>query len=372
MAISNEAAKKSLVYIVDGNRRHRNDLIQALTPFYAVSSFDDAKEALEELTRQPPVIVVVDENSPPIGGDEMLRRIRLTKKLRETPIVCTSTNPASTFLNEAGSASISIPLTKPYKRSALLSAISSMVNRSVEDQWEEIEPVQKAALKETVQMFNTISDCIDRGEPVSIDMVMDSCQPLVEAVKNNRFKDILKGIQGHDNYTYVHSMRVATFLSLFGNAIGIKGEQLLMLTSSGLVHDIGKISIPHEILNNPGKLTDDEFAIMKGHVDNSVEVLLRDQNIPKGVLVVAAQHHEKLDGTGYPKGIKGKEVNELARMASIVDIFGALTDRRVYKDSLPPEKALDILVDMNRALDQDLLSLFREMLLDWTSDSTHH
>ena len=95
--------------------------------------------------------------------------------------------------------------------------------------------------------------------------------------------------------------------------------------------------------------------------------LAESQGLPKGVVTIAEQHHEKLDGKGYPKGLKGKELNELARMASIVDIFGALTDRRVYKDPMPPEKALGIMTEMKDELDQSLLGLFRGMLLDAAS-----
>ncbi|MBT5036276.1 MAG: HD domain-containing protein [Rhodospirillaceae bacterium] len=125
-------------------------------------------------------------------------------------------------------------------------------------------------------------------------------------------------------------MRVATFLSLFGNTLGIKGDDLMTLSTGGLLHDVGKMHIPHEVLNKPGKLSDEEFVIMKSHVNCSVEFLNQTSDLPKGVTIVAGQHHEKLDGTGYPHGIEGGKLNELARMASIIDIFSAITDRRVY------------------------------------------
>ena len=161
---------------------------------------------------------------------------------------------------------------------------------------------------------------------------------------------------------------MATFLSLFGHTIGIKGDDLMMLSTGGLVHDIGKMSIPNEVLNKPGRLEGDEWATMQSHVSRTLAALENSSDIPHAVITVAAQHHEKLDGSGYPKGLKGKELNDLARMATIVDIFGALTDRRCYKDPMPPEKALDIMTDMVGALDMQLLVLFREMLLDATSE----
>lgn len=106
---------------------------------------------------------------------------------------------------------------------------------------------------------------------------------------------------------------------------------------------------------------------MKGHVDNTLDYLSKSPGIPRAVLVIASQHHEKLNGKGYPLGLAGSELNDLARMATIVDIFGALTDRRVYKDPIPPKEALEMMEGMDGELDQKFLSLFKEMLLDAAS-----
>ncbi len=242
--------------------------------------------------------------------------------------------------------------------------MSQGVNLGVEADWEKIEPKQRQALKNTVTSFNNIAQLIEDGKPLPYGEVQESCAPLVDAISSDNYKDILRGVRSHDNYSYVHSLRVATFLGLFGNVLGIKGDDLTTLTTGGLLHDIGKISIPPGVLNKPGKLTDEEFSVMKSHVTFSVNHLDHSVDIPRGVLIIASQHHEKLDGSGYPHGLEGKELNQLARMASIIDIFGAITDRRVYKDPVPPERALEIMSNMTNQLDQALLAVFREMLLD--------
>ena len=106
---------------------------------------------------------------------------------------------------------------------------------------------------------------------------------------------------------------------------------------------------------------------MKRHVTASVAYLQRCHDLPKGILTIAAQHHEKLDGSGYPLGLAGNKLDRLARMASIIDVFTALTDRRVYKPAMKPETALKIMADeMASHLDITLLGLFRQMLLDAT------
>ncbi len=150
-------------------------------------------------------------------------------------------------------------------------------------------------------------------------------------------------MQSHHNYTYVHSMRVATLLTLFAHGLGMKGDDLLIISTGGLLHDVGKLVTPEQILDKPGKLTDEEWPTMRDHVTKSSILLGESSDVTKGALIIAGQHHEKLDGTGYPKGLKGAELNELARMSVIVDIFGALTDQRSYKPAFPTDKAFGIL-----------------------------
>jgi putative nucleotidyltransferase with HDIG domain len=133
-------------------------------------------------------------------------------------------------------------------------------------------------------------------------------------------------VRGHHNYTCVHSLRVATYRSIFGHAIGVLGDDLLTLSTGGLLHDVGKMVTPQDVLNKNSKLDDDEWVCMKEHVNNSSAVYDRTPDISQGIRIIGEQHHEKLNGTGYPRGLKGSELNELARMSAIVDIFGALND----------------------------------------------
>jgi putative nucleotidyltransferase with HDIG domain len=225
--------------------------------------------------------------------------------------------------------------------------------------------LQRQALTGTLELFNGISNVISNGEPIPYEAVRDACKPLVEAVANNDFKSILNGVRDHDNYSYAHSVRVATFLALFGFNLRLPKAEQTVLASGGLLHDVGKMTIPHEVLNKPGRLTSAEFAIMKGHVTASVKYLQGCRDMPRGIITIAAQHHEKLDGSGYPLGLSGNKLDRLARMASIIDVFSALTDRRVYKPPMDPETALKIMVDeMASHLDMMLLGLFRQMLLD--------
>ncbi len=367
MNVSTEVSRKVLVFIIDGNPDHQEDFARALNSFYQVAHIHDPAGVVERLAATPPAAIVLDEDIAPGGGLAIIKDIRAVADLAEVPVILTSTHLKSEIFEAAKRLGVEARLLKPFKRAVLLETLSKQVNRGVEEAWEAIEPIQQAALKQTVNAFNEISDLIDHGQPLPYGDVKESCQPLVTAVGNNDFKDLLKGVRGHDNYSYVHSLRVATLLSMFGTTIGIKGDDLLTLATGGLLHDVGKMSIPHDVLNKPGKLDGDEWNMMKSHVANTVEFLENSPDMPRGVLTIAGQHHEKLDGTGYPNGMAGDDLNELARMATIADIFSALTDRRVYKDPMPPEKALSILTGMKDGVDQHLLVMFQGMLMEVAS-----
>lgn len=358
-SFARQHSRKVLVAVVDGNADHRAQVAGALTSFYQVADYADGSEAADDLAQSPPCLLMVDEQAP--AADTVLRLARHDRRFANVPIVCTTRRAVAPGAQAAGFDAL---LEKPFRRSLLLRTISSLVNRAVEAQWERLPDLHRAALQKTVEVFNGISDLIERGEPLEYQVLGDACRPLVEAVAHDDYRTILDSVRDHDNYSYVHSLRVGTLLSLFGYTIGLRGDELLLLACGGLVHDIGKMAIPHEVLNKPGKLNPQEWTVMQGHVKGSIR-FLRESCLPRGIVTIAAQHHEKVNGVGYPFGLKGDQLNELARMASIVDVFSALTDRRVYKPPMAPEHALDIMTrDMAGELDASMLALFREMLLE--------
>jgi putative nucleotidyltransferase with HDIG domain len=353
-----------LVAVLDSSESHRWQIVHALTSFYRVICHEDVREALSVFQRAAPLAVIIDENAKPFGGKEAIKRLRANPALSRALLIATTGSADEAFLEAARELGCDASLRKPFHRSALINLISSLVNGSVEDNWKRLPLTHRRALRSTLDTFNGISDLIDKGEAIEYDRVRNACAPLVDAVQRNDFKAILNGVRGHDNYSYVHSLRVATFLSLFGNAMGLKGDDLLVLSSGGLLHDIGKMSIPHEVLNKPGRLDEQELVVMRSHVDGAIRYIEQCPTLPKGVAIIASQHHEKLDGTGYPQGLKRGQLNELARMAAIVDVFSALTDRRCYKPPMEPEAALKIIQEqMSSHLDQTMLHLFVDMLL---------
>ncbi|MBF0356237.1 MAG: HD domain-containing protein [Alphaproteobacteria bacterium] len=366
MSLSGHVA---LIAVIDSNPVFRNEVAQALISLYRVSQYDDTDQALQGLRRETPSVILVDEQAVSRGGLQFIADLKRDPILADVPAILTTRRDPLSIAQAMRQCGADTSLTKPFRRSMLIHTITSLVNKSVEANWEMLPERDKATLKGTVSIFNNISDFIAAGEPVPFTSVKQACEPLIDAIGKNDFKGILSGVKEHDNYSYAHSLRVATLLSLFGHTLGLKHEDQLVLASGGLLHDAGKISIPHEVLNKPGRLSEDEFLVMKSHVIETIKFLEVGPDIPKPVIIIAAQHHEKLDGTGYPGNLKGAELNDLARMASIVDVFSALTDRRVYKPPMEAEEALSIMThEMGHHLDQHFVAMFREMLMDAVVD----
>ena len=161
-------------------------------------------------------------------------------------------------------------------------------------------------------------------------------------------------MEARDVYTKGHSLRVAYYASVIGKALGLSKKEQKELYIAGLLHDIGKIGIPDNILLKPGKLSPNEYEIIKNHAEFSYQII---KNIKRfeGIADYVRYHHERCDGSGYPKGLKGKEIPMGARILAIADIFDAVTTTRPYRKKLSVDRALKLLVDMGDALDQDII-----------------
>lgn len=151
----------------------------------------------------------------------------------------------------------------------------------------------------------------------------------------------LQDIRAVDDYTFAHSVNVCVLALITGIGLGLSKTQLTHLGMGALMHDIGKVKIPPSIMNKPGKLTDEEFAVMKQHTTIGFEIL-RNQ-ISLLTAHVALEHHERYDGSGYPNQLSGNDIHLFARICSVADVFDALTADRVYRKAFPPHEAYEYL-----------------------------
>lgn len=157
-----------------------------------------------------------------------------------------------------------------------------------------------------------------------------------------------------------HAEGVAKIAILLGIELNLPKEDLLTLGVAGLLHDIGKIYISSLILYKDGTLTDEEFEVMKEHPQTGARLLKR-LGLPKNIIDIVYKHHERLDGSGYPRGIKGDEIDYLTQIVTIADIYDALRHKRCYKVALSGNEAIEELKN-TKGLNEDLIEIFSELI----------
>ncbi|WP_313407113.1 HD-GYP domain-containing protein [Stutzerimonas kunmingensis] len=166
-------------------------------------------------------------------------------------------------------------------------------------------------------------------------------------------------LKNKDLYTSLHCLSVSIMAMGFGNHLGLQDDKLQLLGMAGLLHDVGKMRIDPEILNKPGKLTAEEFEVIKRHPVFGLEALRAQPGIPEAALHAAYGHHERLDGTGYPLGSGPAQISYMTRIITIVDAFDAITSHRAYDCARPVQSAFEILRSASgRQFDEDLVSEF--------------
>ncbi|NQD92637.1 HD-GYP domain-containing protein [Pseudomonas sp. CrR25] len=151
-----------------------------------------------------------------------------------------------------------------------------------------------------------------------------------------------------DEYTYMHSVAVCGLMIALARQLDLDPAQVREAGMAGLLHDIGKMRMPPEVLNKPGKLSDSEFATMRGHPQAGVRILLDSQQVSALVLDVCLHHHEKMDGTGYPHRLVGEQLSLLARMGAVCDVYDAITSNRPYKVGWEPAESIHKMAEWSR------------------------
>jgi putative nucleotidyltransferase with HDIG domain len=193
---------------------------------------------------------------------------------------------------------------------------------------------------------------------------LQAVEGLAEAVTQNRTALMaLTAMRNYDNYTFTHMVNVSILTMAQARALGIDGRLLREFGMSALMHDIGKVRTPKEILNKPEKLTDDEFVIMRRHVVDGAEILRRTREIPVLAPIVAFEHHLRLDGSGYPRAVKRGAMNLGSMLCAISDVYDAMRSQRAYQQAYPTDRIIAVLQKNDGAqLDPHLVRRFVQLL----------
>jgi putative nucleotidyltransferase with HDIG domain len=214
---------------------------------------------------------------------------------------------------------------------------------------EEEMPRAREVEKNTRTLIYSIMDDVRLGRSLDSAGAKRVVAEMVESILSNPDALIcLTQLKNKDEYTALHSLRVAILALSFGRHLELAPEALQVLGLGALLHDIGKLKVPAEILNKPGRLTEAEFEIMKRHVPFGVEILERTPGIPAAAIDVARYHHERYDGSGYTSGIPGEAVGLFGAIGAIVDCYDAITSDRAYHAGLSAYEALGKMYEWRR------------------------
>jgi len=191
----------------------------------------------------------------------------------------------------------------------------------------------------------------------------ESCLPLVEDVaasvsRNPSALNSLARLKTKDDYTYMHSVAVCALMVSLARQLGMDERMQREAGFAGLLHDVGKMAMPLEVLNKPGQLTDAEFDVMRTHPQCGYEMLLEGTAVPAGALDVALRHHEKMDGSGYPGKLKGEEISLLSRMGAVCDVYDAITSHRPYKSPWDPASSIQRMAQWQGHFDPAIFQAF--------------
>ncbi len=321
--------QKPKILIVDDEPLNRKLLEAVLSPLgNEILNAANGEEALAIAQKVDLGLILLDIMMPGIDGYEVCRRLKGNDKTRLVPVVMV------TALDAAESKIMSIEagaddfITKPPNRHELIARTKSLLR---------------------VRALNS--------SLAAIEDVLISFANAVEA---------------KDTYTQGHIQRVATLALSLGQRMGLSGSEMKAIWIGGILHDIGKIAVPREILNKPGPLDAQEWELMKNHCEAGYRICLPLKQNLGAALEVIRHHHEKLDGSGYPDGLKGTEISAAARLMAVVDIYDALITDRAYRKAMKREEAFKILFSESEGgkLDGRVVECLANMVGNVKADQT--
>lgn len=211
------------------------------------------------------------------------------------------------------------------------------------------------AMKEVSSMFSQVR----MGNAISMSGAEETIKQISGSVSRNPQAIItLARLKTADTYTYMHSVAVCALMIALAKELKLSDQMVEYAGRAGLMHDVGKMMVPDTILNKPGRLTSEEFAVIRKHPELGAEVLSQISTIPTEVLEACLHHHEKIDGSGYPGKQKGNKISLLSRMAAVCDVYDAITSDRPYKKGWGPAESLQRMASWEGHFDKKIFQAF--------------
>lgn len=231
---------------------------------------------------------------------------------------------------------------------------------------EDIEPEDPKFIglkAEAIKSISTVFSKVQSSNKVQLNDTVSVVENMVDYLTSSKGVTAihLTELKTYDNYTFMHSLNASVIGLYFGVEKKFTKNMLVDLGVGTILHDIGKVKVPYSILNKKGSLNDEEFEIMKKHPQYGYEILKNVPGVSERAKSIILQHHERIDGKGYPYGVTGDKISYYAKIATISDVYDALVSDRVYRKGFPPHEAYEIIMmNSGKILDPGLVKIFQE------------
>ena len=318
---------KPTILVVDDEARNLRLMEAMLIPMgYGVQLTGNGTEALELISKTPPDVILLDVMMPGMDGYEVARILKSREETQAIPVVMVTALREVEDRVKALEAGADDFLTKPVDKSELTARVRSLVKvKAFHDHMKHYQQELEAAVERRTRALQT---ALSRLEAASLDTVYR----------------LSMAAEYKDEDTGAHIKRMSNYSAVVARALGIAQATCRRILHAAPMHDVGKIGIPDRILLKPGKLTAKEWEIMKQHTLIGGRILEKgDTTHLRLAEIIALSHHEKWDGSGYPRGLAGKKIPLVGQIVAISDVFDALTSRRPYKEPFSLEKSFAII-----------------------------
>lgn len=242
---------------------------------------------------------------------------------------------------------------------------SARLRAAIGEPFSDADPPALCALRTTEEARQFYATVFVPDRPLAETATDAGTDIIGRAVREAGIRDWVRAVQRFDDATHQHCLLVTGLAAAFARSLGLGDRECHRLTKAALLHDVGKIHVPSVILNKPGKLDDNEMAIVRRHPGEGYR-MLAGQGFGPEMLAVVRSHHEMLDGSGYPDRLKGGDIPDLVRLVTVCDIYGALIERRSYKPPMPHADAFAVLEGMMGRLDPAVVAAFRPVAASFT------
>jgi len=338
------------ILVVDDEPAMRRVLARMLVAEgFEVVEAANGQEAISLLGSLCVDTILLDVMMPEMSGLELCRHIRADERTMHTPVVFVTAAVDREFRREARAAGADDFLSKPFDEFELLARVQNTVR--VKLYYDGLAREREDLQVQVDTRAKELEAASQRLERLQADLDLARSETILRLVKAAEFRD---------DETAAHLQRMSHYCRLLGLRAGLDPDRCEMLQVASPMHDVGKIGIPDNILLKPGRLTPDEFQIMKQHAEIGYRILSGSESpLVELAALIAHTHHEKFDGSGYPNGLVGEAIPIEGRVAAVADVFDALTSKRPYKPAWPVEDAVALLEKGKGAhFDPRLVDLF--------------